>query len=211
MGKNVIFLCFTLLMVITFFSGCTDTQIPFPSGTPPASNTEYSTVLVTPTPSPQIVYDTGTVPVTKPVTSHKTLYKAVEQTPATIRLTGNVYGIASTSSPSAGIDRIRFSIGLAPYSPPIDLTNMKIVFSTVSTQPKILTWDTYASTDSFSTKLGLNSVISLNVNDPIEITFETAQVPANTKIFIELRPESGAPFAFSNTTPETIYATNVLQ
>lgn len=210
MRKNVIILCFVLLMTIVFFSGCTSNQIISTSGTTPTPKIEYATVFGTPTSSPQIVYVTVTVPVSEPVTAQKTIDKGVEQTTENIRMIGNVYGIASTSSPSAGIDRIRFSIGLAPYSPPIDLTNMKIVFSTESTKPKILTWDTFASTDTFSTKLGLKSVISLNANDPIEVTFETAQVPANTKIIIELKPEIGASFAFSKTTPATIYATNVL-
>jgi len=209
MEKTVPLLCFALLMVITIFSGCSNTQIISTSGTPQTPNIDV-TVLVTPTPSPQIVYITGTVPITKPVTAQKTIYKDIEQTTANIRMIGNVYGIASTSSASAGIDRIRFSIGLTPNSAPIDLTNMKIVFSTESTKSKILTWDTFASTDTFSTKLGLQSVILLNANDPIEVTFETAQIPANTKIFIELKPEFDASFAFSKTTPTTIYATNVL-
>jgi archaellin len=139
-----------------------------------------------------------------------TVYKGVEQFTTNIHVIGNVYGIASTPSPSAGIDRIKFLIGLAPNSPPIDLANTKIVFSTESTTPKILTWDTVASTDTFTTKNGLTSVTSLNANDSIEVTFDTAQVPANTKIDIELKPEFGTSFSFSKTTPTTISAKNVL-
>ena len=211
MRKTVIFLCFALLTVIIIFSGCTSTQIISTSETPPTPKIEYVTVLVTPTPSPQIVHVTVTVPVTVPVTAQETVYKGVEQFTANIRMIGNVYGIASTPSPSAGIDRIKFSIGLAPNSPPIDLANMKIVFSTESTTPKILTWDTIASTDTFTAKLtGFTSVTSLNANDPIEVTFDTAQVPANTKITIELKPEFGASFSFSKTTPVTISEKNVL-
>jgi archaellin len=211
MRKIMIFLCFVLLMVIAIFSGCTSTQKISTSGTPPTPKIEYETVLVSPTPSLQMVYDTVAVPVTIPVTAQATISKGVEQFTANIQMIGNVYGIASTPSPSAGIDRIKFSIGLAPNSPPIDLINTKIVFSTESTTPKILTWDTRASIDTFTTKLnGFTSVTSLNANDPIEVTFDTAQVPANTKIIIELKPEFGASFSFSKTTPTTISAKNVL-
>ena len=213
MRKIVLTLCFVLLMVIVIFSGCTNTQTISVPGPTPTQQTVYVTVLVTPTPTPptpEIVYVTVTVPVTQTVSVQKTVYKGVEQSMANIQMIGNVYGIASTSSPSAGVDRIKFSISLAPNSPPIDLASTKIVFSTVSTNPKILTWDTRASTDTFTTKLGLKSVTSLNTSDPIQVTFDTAEVPANTKIYIELKPEFGASFSFSKTTPAIISATNVL-
>ena len=69
------------------------------------------------------------------------MYKGVEQSTANIQMIGNVYGLAS--NPSAGITEIRFIIGLAPGASPIDLTKMKIVFSTPSTTPMILTQEYY--------------------------------------------------------------------
>ena len=41
---------------------------------------------------------------------------------------GNVIGRAS--DPAAGIDEIRFTLGLDPCSPALDVTKMQIVFST---------------------------------------------------------------------------------
>jgi len=68
--------------------------------------------------------------------TQQTMYKGVEQSTANIQMIGNVYGLAS--NPSAGIDEIRFTIGLAPGALPIDLTKMKIVFSTPGTTPRTL-------------------------------------------------------------------------
>ena len=90
MRKIMIFLCFVLLMVIAIFSGCTSTQKISTSGTPPTPKIEYETVLVSPTPSLQMVYDTVAVPVTIPVTAQATIFKGVEQFTANIRMIGNV-------------------------------------------------------------------------------------------------------------------------
>ena len=48
-------------------------------------------------------------------------------------MTGDVYGLAS--DPDAGIDEIRFTIGLDPCSPALDLTKVQIVYSTPGTFP----------------------------------------------------------------------------
>ena len=132
-----------------------------------------------------------------------------EQSTANIQMIGNVYGLAS--NPSAGITEIRFSIGLAPGAPPIDLTKMKIIFSTPSTTPITLSQDATATTSIFTTKLnGASNVNSMNPNDQIEIAFKVSPVPANTKIRIELRPSVGAALSFSKTAPATIAGVNVL-
>jgi len=126
-----------------------------------------------------------------------------------IQMIGNVYGLAS--NPSAGINEIRFTIGLAPGAPAMDLTNMIIVFSTPSTSPIILIQGATASTSVFTTNLsGINPVSTINPSDQIEIVFKVTPVPVNTKVNIEIRPTIGASTAFSKATPPTISSVNVL-
>jgi len=141
--------------------------------------------------------------------SQETVYKGVEQASTNIQMIGNVYGLAAT--PASGIDEIRFSIGLAPGAPSVDLTKMKIVFSTSNTTPAILAQGTTASTSVFTTKLnGATDVNSMNQNEQIEIAFSVDAVPANTKMTIEIRPSVGAALPFTKTAPATITATNIL-
>jgi archaeal flagellin FlaB len=142
--------------------------------------------------------------------SQETVYKGVEQASTNIQMIGNCYGIASV--PSSGINEIRFSIGLAPGAPSVDLTKMKIVFSTPSTSPQTLTQGAAASTSAFSTKLNGagSSLNSMDQNQQIEIDFLVAKVPPNTKMTIEMRPSVGAALPFTKTAPATISKTNVL-
>ena len=142
--------------------------------------------------------------------SQETVYKGVEQASTNLQMIGNVYGIASV--PASGINEIRFSIGLAPGAPSIDLTGLKIVFSTPSTSPVPLSHDKdgAASTEKFSAKLNGEAKSSMDANQQIEITFKVDPVAANTKMNIELRPSVGAALPFTKTAPATISMTNVL-
>ena len=139
--------------------------------------------------------------------AQETVYKGVEQSTANIQMVGNVYGL---STDGANITNITFSIGLAPGASAIDLTKMKIVFSTPTTTPQILNQSTTASTSSFTTKIGANAVSSMNPNDQVEVLFNVAGVAANTKMNIELRPSVGAALPFTKTAPATITNTSVL-
>jgi len=139
----------------------------------------------------------------------ETVYKGVTQSTANIQMIGNVYGLAS--NPSIGIDEIRFSIGLAPGTPAIDLTKMYIVFVTQSTSPQILNQGAIASTSVFTTKLnGVNTVNSMNTNNQVEIAFKIAPVKGNTKMVIGLHPSVGEALLFTKYAPAAIAATNVL-
>jgi len=139
--------------------------------------------------------------------AQETVYKGVEQSTANIQMIGNVYGLSTNNST---ITNLTFVIGLAPGASAIDLTMMKIVFSTPTTTPIILTQGATASTTVFTTKIGSTAVTSMNPNDQVEIAFATAGVPANTKMNIELRPSVGAALPFSKTAPATIANTNVI-
>jgi flagellin FlaB len=139
--------------------------------------------------------------------AQETVYKGVEQSTANIQMIGSVYGLSTDNST---ITNITFSIGLAPGASAIDLTKMKIVFSTPTTTPVILSQGATASTSVFTTMLGTTAVNSMNPNDQVEIAFRVEGVSANTKITMELRPSVGAALPFSKTAPATIANTNVL-
>ncbi|MFY9799664.1 MAG: hypothetical protein WAK10_00265, partial [Methanoregula sp.] len=150
---------------------------------------------------------TGTVPVPAP-TSGETVCTSIEQTTAGISLIGDAYGLAS--APDAGIDEIRFTLGLDPCSQPLDLTTVQIVFSIPGSFPVTLTQGTRTSTGFFTTKIGTTKVTSLNPGDQVEIAFFVAPVPASTRMNIELKPSGGATVPFTRTAPARISATNVL-
>jgi archaeal flagellin FlaB len=69
--------------------------------------------------------------------AQETVYRGVEQSTTNIKLIGNVYGLSNDTS--KGISEIKFCIGLEPGSPVVDLTKMRIVFSTPTTTPIIFT------------------------------------------------------------------------
>jgi archaeal flagellin FlaB len=139
--------------------------------------------------------------------AQETVYKGVEQSTANIQMIGGAYGL---SDDNTTITNVTFVIGLAPGASPIDLTKMKIVFSTPTTTPVILTQGSAASASTFNTSIGVVHVDSMNPNDQVEIKFSVAAVPANTKMNMELRPSVGAALPFSKTAPATITKTVVL-
>jgi len=142
--------------------------------------------------------------------AQETVYKGVEQSTANIQMIGGAYGL---SEDNATITNVTFVIGLAPGASPVDLTGMKIVFSTPNTAPVILTRGPgvgTASLTTFNTSIGNANAVSMNPNDQVEIKFATAAVTPNTKMTIELRPSVGAALPFSKTAPATITKTVVL-
>jgi len=142
--------------------------------------------------------------------AQETVYKSVEQSTSNLLLIGNVYGLAS--DPSSGIDEIKFSIGLAPGAAAVDLTKLKIAFSTPTTAPIILQPGDTATTEIFTAKeAGTGpSLDSMVQNQQIEIDFMVAPVHENTPVTIEIRPPVGAALPFSKTTAATITNTTVL-
>jgi flagellin FlaB len=141
--------------------------------------------------------------------AQEAIYKSVEQSTTNLHMVGNIYGLST--DPSVGIDEIKFSIGLAPGAPAINLEKLDIVFSTPNTTPIILTRGTNISTSEFTTKLNaLTQVTTMQKNDQVEINFKVAPIPKDTVLNIEIRPGVGAALPFSKTTPATITTTNVL-
>jgi hypothetical protein len=218
-----------LLIALVFFSGCITQDTVSPVTTMAPTGVNNSLPVTTPaspvgnihlpfaTPAPQVVYVTVTVPATVqatttvPVptrTSGKTMCDATALPASGIRMTGNVYGLAS--APEAGIDEIRFTVGLDPCSPALDLTKVQIVFSTPGTFAVPLTHGTRTSTGFFTTKTGTARVTSLNPGEQVEIAFFVAPVSPGTRMNIDMKLPGGDTVSILRTTPARISATNLL-
>ena len=144
--------------------------------------------------------------------AQETVYKGVEQSTANIQMIGQVYGLANNTA--TGIDQIRFTIGLAPGAPSINLEKMNIIVSTPTYGPTTLTWgnvttptkDTkFVVLKNGDTTAGAQSTMS--AGDQMEVRFIITEVPKDTKINVEMRPGVGAALPFSKTTPP-VYSSN---
>ena len=145
--------------------------------------------------------------------AQEAVYTAVAQATSNIQVVGQVYGIGSGSSMTPTyINEIKFSIGLAPGSPTLDVSKMNIVFSTPTTDLKILTYGTSASTTTFLAQVdGAGSPTpSLTGQQQIQIDFNVAGVPKNTIINLEIRPAVGAALPFQKITAPSLVHSNVL-
>ena len=220
MRNHGLIFCSVLLMAMVFFPGCItqDTGSPGPSpapqgmnGTSPVGNIH----LPFATPTPQVVYVTVTVPVpvqatgTVPVpTSAGTVCNATVLPAPDLMVTGTVYGLAT--APEAGIDEIRFTMGLDSCSPALDLTKVQIVFSTPGTFPVTLSHGTRTSTGFFTTKTGTARVTSLDPGEEVEIAFFVDPVTAGATMNIDVKLPGGATVPIQKTAPARISAANVL-
>jgi flagellin FlaB len=147
--------------------------------------------------------------------AQETVYQAIAQATSNIQMMGQAYGTAD--DPDQGIDTISFAVGLAPGSPSLDLTLMKIIFSTPNDPPKTYSWSSgLASGTLFSANETLDGITTsghqfLSPQNQTQITLLVSPVvPKNTIINLEIRPSVGAALPFSKTTPPSLTATNVL-
>jgi flagellin FlaB len=145
--------------------------------------------------------------------AQETVYRGVEQSTTNVQLVGNVYGLASNTS--EGIDQIRFTIGLVPGTPYIDLEKMNIVVSTPTFVPKILAWTNASSSTEDTNFIALKNGAGMSQStmisgDQTEIQFNITAVPRDTKINFEIRPGLGASYPFSKTTPSIIAPNNLI-
>jgi archaeal flagellin FlaB len=135
--------------------------------------------------------------------AQETVYKSVEQASTNVQVVGNVYGIKSDGA--SGIDEIQFSLKLTTGSPIVDISKMKIVFSTPSESPVILSQGASADLSTFTTTDTI-----LGDNEQVGIAFKVKPVPSYSKMNIEIRPVVGAVIPFSKTAPAILDHTNVL-
>jgi flagellin FlaB len=140
--------------------------------------------------------------------AQETVYKSVEHASTNVQVVGNVYGIQTTGS--SGINEMQFSLKLTTGSPGVDLSKMKIVFSTPGTSPVTLSQGTVADRSTFTVKSGSTDVTSLNENEQVEITFMVEPVQPYSQMNVEIRPVVGAVIPFSKKVPATISHTNIL-
>jgi archaellin len=152
----------------------------------------------------------GTIPTVSPLspTPFPVSPSGPEQSAATIQVRGNVYGLSS--NPLGGVDTITFPISPTTQAGTVDLTRLKIAFSTPDTDTVVLSWGTRESTSIFTTTTGNNPVISMRPGDEVEISFRVKNVPGNTNVYIELRPSVGAAVPISVRVPKVISSLNVL-
>ena len=209
-----------LLVTMVFFLGCTtqDTDYPNVSTAPQVVNAPPQIATTAPPlvnvhlplamPTQKVVYVTVTTPIPTDTTSVRNVCTGVELPAADIRIIGNIYGIAS--DPAAGIDEIKFTIGLDSCSQALDLTQMRIVFSTPGTFPQPLMYSTRISTSFFTAKSGTTRITSLKPGELADVRFFVAPVPANTRMTIELKTDGGATMPIIKTAPARISATNLL-
>jgi flagellin FlaB len=156
--------------------------------------------------------------------SQETVYKGVEQATSNIQMIGQVYGMSSasgTNSSLQGIEKIKFTIGLAPGAPSVDLTKLIVVYSNETTSPILIQQTTGANAGTLvftSIKQG-SAVTTMSGQEQIDIEFligssattSSANTPGkNTKMTIELRPAVGASLPFTRTVPSTIQVVNTL-
>ena len=151
--------------------------------------------------------------------AQEAVYTAVAQATSNIQVVGQVYGI--TDSTGAGVEQIQFTIGLAPGSPTLDISKLRIAFSTPNTNPIIYTAATSGTTTPaysaanptfIAQENGVGGVMaSLLTQNQTRISFNVSPVvPKNTYINLEIRPSVGAALPFQKTTPPSLTATNVL-
>jgi archaellin len=124
-------------------------------------------------------------------------------------LRSNVYALSS--NPHAGIDTVYFTIGLATLAPEIDLTKMQVVVSPPGSAPVTLVQGTQDSTTTFSTTNGNNAVTTLGPREEVQITFRVKPITAGSKVYIEVKPATGAVLPVSGTVPAMLSSVNILQ
>ena len=140
--------------------------------------------------------------------SQETIYSAVEQASTNVQVVGSVYGMQSEGT--TGINEIQFSLALTTGSPAVDLSKLKIVFSTPTTEPVTLSYGTTADRSTFTAKEGTADLTALQENHQATVDFKVAPVPSYGTINIEIRPVVGAVIPFSRTVPASIQHTNIL-
>jgi flagellin FlaB len=152
--------------------------------------------------------------------SQETVYKGVEQATSNIQMMGQVYGMGAQTTgngTAAGIEKIKFTIGLAPGAPSVDLSKLTIVYSNETVSPRLVQQISGTSGAVYgfaATKQG-SAVTTMAGQEQIDLEFMTGytateQPGKNTKITIEIRPAVGASLPFTRTVPATIQTVNVL-
>lgn len=135
--------------------------------------------------------------------TQETVYKGIGQATSNLQIVGNVYGLSAT--PTNGIDEIRFTLSLAPGASSLNLQNLKVIFSTPTGDIKTFSKDG-------TNKLEMPDAIAQGDQAEFSMgnTTSPLKIESNTKITIEIRPESGATLPFTKTAPAILTNVNIL-
>jgi flagellin FlaB len=137
--------------------------------------------------------------------AQETVYQGVAQSTTNILLKGSIYGDSLDSKNVVGIN---MTLGLAPGAPAIDLSTMKIVYSTSTISPIVKNW---TGTLPPVENQFYSASSSMSGNDQVNIFFGIPPAAASTVMHIEIRPPGGgAVIPFTLTVPATVSPINIL-
>jgi len=146
-----------------------------------------------------------------------TVHTGVQQASSTLEVVGNVYGIATTHGTS--IQKIKFSLALAPGGTPVDFSKVVMTYSTsktietlpassTATIPQTLASPGWAIT---AVQNQVTADLSLEMGEQFDITAQpTSSLSKNDQFTIEIKPAVGAAFSVVRTAPASIQPVNLL-
>jgi flagellin FlaB len=146
--------------------------------------------------------------------SQESVYKSVEQATSNIQLVSQIYAMSGNTT--SGIEKISFSIGLAPGAPSMDINKMNIVYSNETIEPRIIVHSPGSSSvNTFRATRNGVEVESIAGKEVVDIEFMIGYTSAdnpgkNTRFNVEIKPAVGSAFLMSRTLPPQIYPVNAL-
>jgi flagellin FlaB len=148
--------------------------------------------------------------------AQETVHTSVQQASSTLEVIGNVYGTATGGATQ--VDKVKFSLGLAPGGTPVDFDKVTMTYSTSSVLETLGaaggSIPQTAATGKWAITAVQNQVTAdngLESGEQFDITvMPTTALSKNTKFSVEIKPSVGAAFDVTRTTPASIQAVNLL-
>ena len=150
--------------------------------------------------------------------AQETVHTSVQQASSTLEIVGNVYGTGTT----AGIERINFTVALAPGGTPVDFSKVTLTFSNSSILETLAQVD--ADYPTGVPTAGQWAVTKINNNvggttynkllepgEQFEITaMPTNSIHVNDRFTLEIKPAVGAAFDVTRSAPAGLSVVNLL-
>ena len=152
--------------------------------------------------------------------TQEVLYSTVSSTGSTPELLGNVYGLKGTS----GIDRIKFSVDLAPGGDIIDLSRMVMTWSTPETVKNLEPNSRLYVLSEGDVNKGCWAIVDIKPSSAADDTFlernevftilirldSGEELTEGQKFTLEMKSPSSSIFMISRTAPFQIDSVNIL-
>jgi flagellin FlaB len=147
--------------------------------------------------------------------SQETVHSGVAMASSAVEVLGDVYGNAST--PANGVDKIKFTLGLAAGATSVDMNKATMIFSTSSTV-QTLTHDqtggalaagNWNITERLHTLGTANLMLEAGEQFVVE-AMPPAAMPAYTAFNLEVKPPVGASLGIKRSVPANVNSVNVL-